>query len=330
VVAVRKPAPVLVALVAVVGLLGALTSSCGRPARQRPVFGVYAGPGAKDVAGAQDFASLVGVPIRQELDFASAADWNGVTGPAWLLQPHRTSGQRLEYSLPMMPEGTGYSLAACAAGDYDVHWTELAKNLVAQHLTDTIVRPGWEFNGTWYAWSAAHHVTDYINCFRHIVIAMRATSGQRFAFDWNPTLGAHAFPAEQAYPGDAYVDYVGVDVYDRSPRYLAGTTTAMRSVVWQNAVSGADGLQFWARFAHEHHKPLAIPEWGVTVLSDGEGGGDDAAFVDRMFSFMTTPANHVAYQQYFDVTSSTTAHALGNRFPSATAAYRSWARKLGH
>jgi hypothetical protein len=282
--------------------------------RSVPRLGVYTGPGASGVSAAKNFERTTGAPLSQQLDFASADSWDGITGPAWLLQPHATSELRLEYSLPMFPETGGNSLAACADGRYDGHWATLAHNLVAAGLADTIVRPGWEFNGDWYPWAAAGHARQFVGCFRHIVTTMRSEPQQQFRFDWNPTVGAAAFPAEQAYPGDKYVDYVGVDAYDTSS--------------WDRLFGGDHGLRFWSKFAADHHKPMAIPEWGVA--GGGGGRGDDPEYVDRMFAFMTTAENHVAYEQYFDVTSSVAVHGidLGTPFPRSRDVFIDWMRKL--
>ncbi len=45
--------------------------------------------------------------------------------------------------------------------------------------------------------------------FRHIVTTMRSVPGAAFRFVWNPTSGPEPEAAQNAYPGDAYVDYVG-------------------------------------------------------------------------------------------------------------------------
>lgn len=285
-----------------------------RPPLSAPAFGVYAGPGADGVAAAKAFERTTGAPLSQQLDFGSADDWEGITGPTWLLQPHAAGNLRLEYSVPMFPSGKGSSLGACAEGRYDNHWSDLARNLVAAGLADTIVRPGWEFNGGWYGWAAKGRAAQYAGCFRHVVTTMRAARGAQFRFDWNPALGAVEFPAERAYPGDAYVDYVGVDAYDTSS--------------WKRLYSGDHGLRFWSRFAARHHKPMALPEWGVA--GGGGGRGDDPRYVNEMFKFMTNPDNHVAYEQYFDVTSSVARHDIdpGTPFPRSRAAFVDWMRRL--
>jgi hypothetical protein len=279
-----------------------------------PRFGVYAGPGASGLAAAERFERTTGAPLAQVLDFAAADDWTGMTRPQWLLRPHSGSDLRLEYSLPMFPDAGDGSLASCAEGRYDRHWAELARNLVAARLADAIVRPGWEFNGGWYRWAAKGRAAEYVGCFRHVVTSMRAAAGSQFRFDWNPTVGAGEFPAEQAYPGDAYVDFVGVDSYDTS--------------TWSTLLNGDRGLAFWSRFAARHHKSMAIPEWGV--LGGGGGRGDDPRYIDQIFAFMTNPGNHVAYEQYFDVDSSVGRHSIdpGTRVPKSRAKFLAWMRKL--
>lgn len=295
-----------------------------------PGFGAYAGPGATGVAKAASFSTEMGFPLTHILDFAPAKDWKSITDPEWLLAAHANGRAQLEYSLPMLPESSQYSLASCARGDYDAHWRDLARNLVRTGLQDAIVRPGWEFNGDWYPWAARGKAAAYVGCFRSIVTNMRATAGQRFRFDWNPTLGGGVMPAEQAYPGDGYVDYIGVDTYDMSNRFARSHSRSTRSRVWHDILHGDHGLAFWSRFAAAHHKPMAVPEWGVVGLSNSIGGGDDPSFVNHMFRFMTDPGHHVAYQQYFDAESNVADHRLdaGARFPRSQAAYRAWVRKL--
>jgi hypothetical protein len=287
-----------------------------------PAIGVYAGPPSHTATGVAAFTQLAGAAPGAVLDFASSADWNGIAAPQWVIAPHAGSAARFELSLPMLPDSGPYSLAACAAGAYNDEWTIAARNLVAGHEPDAVVRPGWEFNGTWYRWSAKNDIAGYVGCFRQIVVTMRAVAGQRFAFDWNPNLGGGAFPAEQAYPGDAYVDYVGVDAYDTSWTWYAtqGTPTAAQAAAaWSYDLNGDHGLKFWSTFAAAHHKSMAITEWGVTAVGGGHGGGDDAAFVQHMFDFMTDPANHVAYMHYFD----TPTHQLtgATPFPAAAAVF---------
>jgi hypothetical protein len=288
----------------------------------RTQVGVYAAPASRGITGAAAFDNAVGQTSTEALDFGSTSDWRDLTGPSWLLSPHSAQPATLEYSLPMMPAGPGYTLAQCANGGYDAQWLTLGRNLVAAKLPNTLVRPGWEFNGNWYAWSAAGRPAQYVGCFRHIVTTMRRVTGQHFTFDWNVNVNSTAsFNPTSAYPGDAYVDYVGVDTYDT---YWTGynspqPTATQQASAWNYLSRGGYGLNFWSAFAQAHRKQLALPEWGVSRLPNNKGGGDDPDFIDKMFAFMADRSHNVAYMHYFN----TGYHVLTDgTFPKSLARYR--------
>ncbi len=48
---------------------------------------------------------------------------------------------------------------------------------------------------------------------------MRSVAGENFRFEWNPDAGAFTqsgYSVAAAYPGNAYVDVIGLDAYDQS------------------------------------------------------------------------------------------------------------------
>ncbi len=294
-------------------------------------LGVYTGPGPKAVAGATAFAQWSGHPVAQILDFLPAATWSDITQPAWLLQAHAApSTPRLVLSVPLLTDDPHDTLAQCATGQYNDHWTTLARNLTSHGLGDTTLRPGWEFNGNWYRWSAASAPPLFAKCFRQFVASVRTVPNQHITFDWNPNLGSGDFPAEAAYPGDDYVDYIGVDVYDISwtsyPAPDGADTAQARDQVWNQLLTGDHGLRFWADFARTHNKKLSIPEWAATWRRDGHGGGDNVTFISNMLDFITDPVNRVAYANYFNSTDrADLTHNLtraGTKFPAAAQEYR--------
>lgn len=327
-----------------VGVAGtALHASAVGSTSTPPVLGVYRGapsPGPTNVAA---FEKWAGHPTPYALDFTASADWASLEGPSWQLTPWQGSGRRLVYTVNMLPGPAdrsydgGVSLEACASGSYNSHWLALATSLVAHGLPTTIVRPGHEFNGSWYAWAAYGHQAAYAGCFRQIVTTMRSVSGQAFQFDWSPNIGTGQFPAEQAWPGDAYVDYVGVDTYDQSwvPNSYPLTSTMTAAQVlsaqknsWTALLSGDHGLQFWTAFTLAHGKKLSIPEWGLTIRPDGHGGGDDPYYVQQMLNYIADPASNVAYANYFEFDAPDGTHRMsstGTYFPNGAAMYRSMA-----
>ena len=286
--------------------------------------GVYAAAGSGGITAAAAFDRATGVTSSEVLDFAGTDSWASIDGPGWLLDPHSGQSARFEYSLPMFPETGGYSLQGCSSGAYNSNWTTLAQNLVASHLANTIVRPGWEFNGTWYYWNAATDPNAYIGCFRQIVTTMRAVAGQQFLFDWNPNIGPMTLPGEKAYPGDAYVDFVGLDVYDYSPTNYFGNSASAAgyAAAWDFLYNGDHGLAFWVNFTRSHGKRMAITEWGVSDWADGHGGGDNPSFINNLLNFMVT--NGIAYEHYFDCDNSSDQHKVDSswRFPNSLAALK--------
>jgi hypothetical protein len=169
-----------------------------------------------------------------------------------------------------------------------------------------------------------------------VVSAMRTAAGQAFTFEFNANLGLGTLPAELAYPGDGYVDIVGVDAYDTSwtwyPVPAGVTTAAAQANAWNWLYKGNHGLAFWSAFAATHAKPLSITEWAATWRSDGHGGGDNPYFTDRMLDFIADPANHVLRSDYFNSPDTATLKhditRLGTAFPLAAAELRNRARLL--
>ena len=94
---------------------------------------------------------------------------------------------------------------------------------------------------------------------------------------------------------------------------------ARRKKVWNEAIFHGDhGLAFWGKFAHEHRKPLTIPEWGVNNrvdMKEQHGGLDNVYFIEQMHRFIVAPTNHVAFHCYFDVQAPDGHHQLS---PSAS------------
>jgi hypothetical protein len=277
------------------------------------------------------FGKWIGDPNVWGEDFTDNSSWDNVENPGWLLKPwgkwvRERPGRTLIFGVPLLPgpwDGSGptggtidlkipVSLEKGAGGNYNRHFEALARNLVADGLGGAVVRLGWEFNGGWYTWRAAGKAQAMAEYWRQIVHSMRATPGaEHLTFCFNPALGYLGLPAEKAWPGDEFVDYVGVDVYDDSWAkdtypWPAGTSDAdieaRHKKAWETVIEKGDhGLRFWSRFAAEHHKPLALPEWGVSNRPDKHGGLDDPFFIDQMHSFIIHPANNVAFHCYFDV-----------------------------
>jgi hypothetical protein len=223
----------------------------------------------------------------------------------------------MAFGVAMLPEDVpGVSLQACANGRYNAYWREFGKVISSYGLGNSIIRLGWEFNGNWYVWQA-NNPTTWAHCWQQIVTAARS-SAPRLQWDWNVDRGVSrglANPA-RAYPGNAYVNMIGIDSYDSWP-------PAKTSAGWQAQLNGKQGLNYWLAFAKAHAKLLSIPEWG-NVYSGTSAGGDDALYVRDMRAFFAANASEIAFECNFQGVPSSTggSYGAGTLVPKAATAYK--------
>jgi hypothetical protein len=290
--------------------------------------GVYVG--AADPSGVASFGTTTKTsPVIASEFLPASSGWAAMDGTNgsldWMFAGGWTrSRYTLSLGVPVIPkDSTGAAigtLAAGAAGSYDSHFVTLAKTLVAAHESDAILRLGWEFDGGIFAWSATTPSAEasYATYFRRIVTSMRSVAGQQFKFVWNPDAAAFndgPYKVTAAYPGNAYVDYIGLDAYDQS-----SITTPTGLNAWRKTT--LPDLALAQKFAISEGKPLAIPEWGVAITSSGEGLGDDPVYINKFLAWMKDPAHRVVYESYFnfDVPGQVDAITDG-KFPASLAAF---------
>jgi|GEM_PF-6051663 len=299
-------------------LLTALSTQA-RAANPASTLGVYAGGG--NTAAVSSFESRLGRTLAQVHDYQPKDRWESLSDISWPLGQWNAGdhAHHVVYSIPMLPDSGG-TLAEGASGAFNSHFRTLALKLVAGGDGGATLRLGWEFNGDWFRWSIAapNGSADYAAFWRQIVITMRSVPGAAFKFDWCPSNGSsHSggkqLDAASAYPGDAYVDYIGMDIYDQS----WSSQRADQSARWNEYLTQKDGLDWQRDFAAAHGKQMSFPEWGVGHRVDGYGGGDSPYFIERMYEWIRT--NNVAYHNYFEFADTVLDAALfGGKSPNAS------------
>ena len=189
-------------------------------------------------------------------------------------------------------ESTSSALMAAAAGDYDAKFYDLGKLLVHDGLSHTIIDLGREMNGTWYEWSEHHAPPSepdaYILAWRQIVKTMRSVPDQHFKFLWTIYPGSSS--VTDCWPGSAYVDYIGTDIFD----WYGGTNNTYphtasgaldHEAKWQQILTAEPGgLNWTAAFSRATGKPIIVPEWGLDFHTFG--GQDDLLFIRNMMAWM--------------------------------------------
>jgi hypothetical protein len=277
--------------------------------------------GAYLPTGTPAAAAAFGAWRRRPLDVVDAwsgwSSWQDIVDPSWLYQRWSGSPYTMAFGVAMLPENVpGVSLQACANGTYNARWRQFGSVISSYGLGKSIIRLGWEFNGNWYVWQAKQP-TVWAKCWQQVVTSARSTA-PGLQWDWNVNRGVSSGLADptQAYPGNSYVDIVGVDSYDWWP---AATTAAG----WQSQLNGKQGLNYWLTFAAAHGKPLSVPEWG-NVSAGISGGRDDPLYVQDMKGFFAANAAHIAFEANFQGAPSSTggSYGTGSTVPKASAAYQ--------
>jgi Glycosyl hydrolase family 26 len=317
-----RRASILVILAAVATVVGGLTTTpmANGAANSNPL-GVYVGALAPGVTSS--FGAAIGQQPAVATDFLDGRTWATLVNeaPTWM-STWSGSGYTMVWSVPMLPDtfspdanaadtsGSAYGLQQGASGAYNSYFLQLAQEMVAGGQGDSIVRPGWEFNGSWFPWAANGQAAAFVGYWQQIVETMRSVPGGNFKFEWNPNAGDSGVGnLASYYPGSAYVDYIGLDVYDQAWATYTGISSE-----WNTYLTEPYGLNWLAWFAASQGKPITLPEWGLdpaSIANDGGsiseantevGGGDDPAFINDMAQWIGQ--NDVVYASYWDYNAS--------------------------
>ncbi|MGQ0575121.1 MAG: glycoside hydrolase family 26 protein [Pseudonocardia sp.] len=262
-------------------------------AGQRQLFGVFLGSdelGIERIPAFEEF--LGGTPLQVGHTYLPGNSFQDVTGSPQLLQPwarwkadnpdglfvlnvpmaapnEASEQEARQGGQALTDEQVSNLLAAGAGGEFDGIYQTLGQRLVQLGLSDAVIVPGWEMNGTTYSHRCAPNPPAWQQFFRRVVASMRSVEGQRFLFDFNPSRGRDAIAWTECYPGDDVVDIIGMDTYDQP----SGGT-------WEDFVSEDYGLQDHVDFATQRGKPISFPEWGLFR------NGDNPEYIRNMVAWI--------------------------------------------
>ena len=184
-------------------------------------------------------------------------------------------------------------------------YVDAATTLVEAGFGDAILRVGWEFDGVTSRWYAGVDPELFQDAFRVVVDLFRSVSPE-FRIDYNFLVSADPDMLDRAYPGDEYVDIVGLDIYDKG-------YTGPGGVSFGDEVGWSDPQRVWDSFhvqrllthldvARRHDKPVSFPEWALAGGSNA--GGDNPVFIQNMYAWIEqldrAEGPGVVYHGYFD------------------------------
>jgi Glycosyl hydrolase family 26 len=196
-------------------------------------------------------------------------DYSNITDP--LLTPTEVTNLSQRGETPLVTwqlyksgwGGETIPLQSVANGSYDSYLRKAAEAAQAMPFNEILIRFAHEMNGNWYGWSG--NPTAYVEAWRHVVSVFRSVGTTNVKFVWSPNVDNGSYPFAAYFPGDSWVDYVGVDGYNW------GTTGAGVNK-WQSLYEVF--ASSYAQLTQMSAKPVMITE-----TSSSETGGEKGPWI---------------------------------------------------
>lgn len=261
------------------------------PAKTPPasgaLFGAFVGVGQ---GGTDDFSneeSMIGRHWVIDNRFYSYEDWIN----------DRTKWDIANHKIPLVTWEPHEPLDEIIAGKHDdtIHArAQGAKALGAE----IFLRWGHEMNGNWYPWAGANNgaanggAAKYIAAYHHVHDLFVADGATNVVWVWCPLVTD--VPNESwnhwknYYPGDDYVDWVGLDAYNWG--------TSSTCCQWESFSDLVGDLY------HDYAKvkPLMLPE-----TASAEVGGNKGAWIDDMHRALQEKFPAIKAVVWFDINKET-------------------------
>jgi hypothetical protein len=210
-----------------------------------------------------------------------------------------------------------YALRKLYDGTYDDVIRREAEQL-ARFEYPVILRFAPEMNGFWYPWAEAptgnihgqhrnsNQLGDFVKAWRHVHDLFQTAGATNVIWNWSPNVWYYGqkYPFAEYYPGDAYVDLIGIDGYNwgavkRWSRWLMPDQVFGRTLVALRQIS---------------KRPFILSE-----TASAQVGGDKAAWIEQFFAFLRANRDIGAFL-WFDIDKETDWRL--NSSPSSALAFR--------
>jgi membrane-bound metal-dependent hydrolase YbcI (DUF457 family) len=177
-------------------------------------------------------------------------------------------------AVPMITWEPTESLSGIARGDYDGYIWDAARS-AASWDKPLMIRFGQEMNGDWFTWGRQPRA--FKTAWRHLVRIFREAGASKVRWVWNPYVDSRGgkFPFASFYPGDKWVDWVGLDVINWGRPYEWRTFRQILGPSYRDLIRLSS-------------KPVIIAEVG-----SGEQGGSKASWLSEMLRQNIPHMRHV-------------------------------------
>jgi hypothetical protein len=195
-------------------------------------------------------------------------------------------------STPSSVNEPNFQLADVTAGKYDAFIRTFAEAAKAWNHP-FFLRFNFEMNGSWFPWSErvnGNHGGDYVAAWRHVHDIFAAVGATNVTWVWCPNVDPDNVQQSLAslYPGDAYVDWTGLDGYNwgtnpAKPDRWRSFRDLYRSTYAQIAEKIAPS------------KPMMVAE-----VASSEYGGSKAAWIKDMLARIPAEFPKIRALLWFD------------------------------
>lgn len=159
------------------------------------------------------------------------------------------------------------------------------------NLIPVLFRPFHEQNGGWFWWGAqTTSASDYIELYRYTVEYLRDIKGVRnflYVYSPNGTFGGNEATYLTTYPGDEYVDVLGMDQYDN--KQSPGTEGFLNGLV--------NDLGMISKLADRKGKIATLSEYGYSAQGMHTTGNADLEWFTKVLNAIKADpeASRIAY-----------------------------------
>lgn len=179
-----------------------------------------------------------------------------------------------ELTLQTVDDNKGNMLLRTLDGEFD-EFLHAYANEVAMYGRPVLFRLANEMNGDWCVYCAFHYCRDpdlYVAFYRYVFDIFQQEGADNVIWVWNPN--QRSFPNFKwnneilYYPGDAYVNVVGLTAYNTGNYYEGESWNSFDELY----------SELYSRTLAQYAQPMMITEFASSSV-----GGDKAAWISDMF-----------------------------------------------
>lgn len=197
-------------------------------------------------------------------DLAYYDSWGMTPVIAW--HPCKTDGHPVD-----QPK---YSLSKIFGGNFDEYIDSWIAGLKA-YGKPVYLKFAHEMNGDWTTWGVGvngNQPGEYIRAWRYLHDRFRQAGAANVRWVWNPNVAVNGIAAslQEVYPGDEYVDWVGMNGYNWG-----------KSVYWVSCPCQSKWESFSQVFDRTYNQLVALSDKPIFIgeFASSEEGGDKAKWI---------------------------------------------------